>query len=249
MRTQGRKRFLVAVAMVGFVLVMVAGIIVRMRNDGPGAMREQNNKAAQSNFDMNRYSIDSPASVWVVVNKQRPLKPQSYEPGDLRTVKMPLFLSEGVAEMQLREQAALALEAMVDAAKAEGQQFVLVSGYRPYEWQKAIYDDFVNRFGQVEADAQSARPGYSEHQTGLAADLGNAANNCQLEACFADTPEGKWLMNNAYKYGFIVRYPKAKTDITGYIFEPWHIRYVGRELSAEMQTQGVETLEEFFNLR
>ena len=99
-----------------------------------------------------------------------------------------------------------------------------------------------------EADQQSARPGYSEHQTGFAADVGPVSQNCALQQCFGDTPEGKWLAANAYKYGFIIRYAADDQDITGYEAEPWHIRYVGTELSTQMHTTGIKTLEQFFNV-
>jgi D-alanyl-D-alanine carboxypeptidase len=125
---------------------------------------------------------------------------------------------------------------------------MLSSGYRSYDYQVGLYNGYVKSQGQATADTQSARPGYSEHQTGLAVDIEPASKKCELDACFADTPEGKWLVANAYKYGFILRYTQDKTAVTGYAYEPWHFRYVGTPLATEMHNQNVATLEEFFNL-
>jgi D-alanyl-D-alanine carboxypeptidase len=104
----------------------------------------------------------------------------------------------------------------------------------------------VQSEGQAVADTQSARPGYSEHQSGLAADLEPASRKCEVDQCFGDTPEGKWLSANAYKYGFVIRYPLGLDNITGYEYEPWHVRYVGIALSTEMHDEGILTLEQFF---
>jgi D-alanyl-D-alanine carboxypeptidase len=106
----------------------------------------------------------------------------------------------------------------------------------------------VNVQGKAVADSQSARPGYSEHQTGLAVDVEPTSRKCEVEACFGDTPEGKWVAANAHKFGFIIRYPKNMQSVTGYIYEPWHIRYVGKELAGEMHKQNIATLEQFFGL-
>src|SRR5690606_15597257 len=98
------------------------------------------------------------------------------------------------------------------------------------------------------AQAQSARPGYSEHQTGLTADLVGRPAACSIQICFGDTPQGQWIAKNGWRFGFVVRYPEGKTDVTGYIYEPWHVRYVGTYLSTEMHDTGILTLEEFFGL-
>jgi zinc D-Ala-D-Ala carboxypeptidase len=98
------------------------------------------------------------------------------------------------------------------------------------------------------SDPTTAPPGRSEHQTGLAIDIGSESGYCSLAECFADTPEGQWLAANAWRFGFLLRYPADKIDITGYTFEPWHYRYIGVDLSTEMHERGVTTLEEFFGL-
>ena len=106
----------------------------------------------------------------------------------------------------------------------------------------------VSSLGKDKADAQSARPGHSEHQTGLAADLASLPSTCELAQCFATTPQGMWLAANSWRFGYILRYPSDKTAVTGYIFEPWHYRYVGVELATEMHEKGISTMEEFFEL-
>jgi D-alanyl-D-alanine carboxypeptidase len=137
---------------------------------------------------------------------------------------------------------------MVSAAKASGLSLNLQSGYRSYQFQASLYNSYVVRDGQAVADRESARPGYSEHQTGLAADLGGiSVPSCNVAACFGTTIEGEWLAAHAYEYGFIIRYTTVKEAITGYENEPWHVRYIGTLLAGEMHHQGITTLEEFFN--
>ena len=114
--------------------------------------------------------------------------------------------------------------------------------------QVSVYNNEVKTYGQATADKQSARPGYSEHQTGLAVDLEPASRQCEVQDCFASTIEGKWLAVNAYLHGFIMRYPPGKEAVTGYKQESWHFRYIGKELAAEMKQQNITTLEEFFGL-
>ena len=198
----------------------------------------------QPSFNMQAHSLTDPTSIWVVVNKQRPLSPKEYIPADLG--------GTGVAmrngTIQVRAEVAAALQAMFAAAEKNKTALRVSSGYRSYNYQVGLYNGYVNKEGQVAADAESARPGYSEHQTGLAADIGPFYEHCNVEACFADTPEGKWLAAESYKYGFIIRYPDGKQAITGYNYEPWHVRYVGATLATEMHNRGIQTIEEFFTL-
>lgn len=117
------------------------------------------------------------------------------------------------------------------------------SGYRSYEYQKELYQNYVDSKGKEAADKSSARPGASEHQTGLALDLNT------ITTSFKDTNEGKWVNDNCYHYGFIIRYPEGKTAETGYIYEPWHIRYVGKELAEKLYNGGSWiTLEEYLGI-
>lgn len=208
-------------------------------NDSPAE------QAAPPAFDKQQYSLDDPASLWLIVNKQRSM-PASYTPAGLRQPAVPVR-SSGTSEMLLRPEAAAAVEKMVVEAKAEGINLMLVSGYRSYGLQQSVYRGNVAREGQASADKTSARPGHSEHQTGLAADLGATSRLCQLEACFGETPEGRWLAAHAHEYGFVVRYPNNQQAIVGYTYEPWHMRFVGAELAAEVFKSN-QTLEEFFGL-
>lgn len=193
-------------------------------------------------FPMDQNSIDDPASAWVVVNKLRPLNPQEYAPGDLVVVDI-------IGGGQLRASAAQDLQEMIAAYTAEtGNQLQSLSTYRSYSRQVDVYNGWVASLGQEAADLTSARPGHSEHQTGFVMDFGAVPNTCALDQCFADTSQGMWLAENAYKWGFILRYPEGKTPITGYEFEPWHYRWVGTGLATEMHNTGVDTLEEFFGL-
>lgn len=208
------------------------------------------NNAEQStpSFDKTQFSLDDPTSPWVVVNKQRPLQPKTYTPTGLRAPTIKLKGGKTAESMLLKEEASRALETLNEAAHELGHQFVLVSGYRAHGTQKTIYDSEVRGFGQAIADQESARPGHSEHQTGWAADVVGISGDCEIEACFADTPEGQWLAANAHKYGFVIRYAPDKTNVTGYIYEPWHLRYVGIDLAEEMYRSGIQTPEEFFEL-
>lgn len=128
-------------------------------------------------------------------------------------------------------------------AKTLGLKLWLASGYRSYANQKDLYNNYVKRDGVKAADTYSARPGHSEHQTGLSFDLNSVSSS------FADTDEGKWIQDNCYRYGFIIRYPKGKESVTGYMYEPWHLRYVGEELAKKIYNNGNWlTLEEYFGI-
>jgi D-alanyl-D-alanine carboxypeptidase len=198
-------------------------------------------------FDKAALSIDDPASLWVVVNKLRPLNPINYQPADL---------VDDVNVPQLRAEASAAVVAMFDQFQAEttGLQMQSESAFRSYDTQAGLYCGYAARCGQESADQFSARPGHSEHQTGLAIDIAALPDNCPLQecsddpTCFVNSSQGQWLATNAFKWGFVLRYPSDKTPVTGYEFEPWHYRYVGLALATEMHRTGITTLEEFFEL-
>jgi zinc D-Ala-D-Ala carboxypeptidase len=202
-----------------------------------GQTKEQDNTYTQPQpeqieaFNKGQYSITEPSSLWVLVNKQRPL-PASYAPADLND--------------RLREPAHQALNELFRDAKQAGIDLKIISGYRSYATQQNLYQAYIDKDGQAQADTYSARPGHSEHQTGLATDVGNSNGSCDLEICFGESPAGKWLAQNAHIYGFIIRYQNDKTDITGYQYEPWHLRFVGKDLAKEIHKTN-QTLEEFFN--
>lgn len=195
-------------------------------------------------FNRSLYSIDDPASIWVVVNKTRPLNPIDFVPPDL--VEVPVAHTWSPL---LRQEASDAAVVMFAAAETEaGLSLASNSAYRSYTTQVEVYNDDVAANGQAFADTSTARPGTSEHQTGLAIDIGAKSGVCSLSTCFADTAEGQWLAANAWRFGFLLRYPADKVEVTGYAFEPWHYRYIGVDLATEMHETGVTTLEEFFGL-
>lgn len=192
-------------------------------------------KAASASPAAARPSVESsPESLRCLVNKMRPFGQKDWAPSDLVDF-------EG---QQLRAEAAQAARTMVDAAKAEGVTLTVSSAYRSYAVQQQTYQHWVSVNGQKVADQLSARPGYSEHQTGLAIDF-SSPEGCRLEECYEDTRAGRWLAKNAQNYGFILRFPKGQQAVTGYLFEPWHYRYLGKDLTARYVASGANTLEEF----
>lgn len=173
-----------------------------------------------------------------MVNKHNPLHPIRYAPGDLRRVNIP-------GSGTMRAEAATALEQMAAASAAEGAGRLCISnGYRSYTTQNSIHNQRIRELGRAGAEAISARPGHSEHQTGWAADIA-AAGNCSYRS-FGSTAQGRWVAENAHRFGFVIRYPNGYTPITGYVHEPWHIRYVGTTLAADLRASGLPTLEQYF---
>lgn len=203
-------------------------------------------QANQPTFNKNEYSTDLASSLWTVVNKGRVL-PSSYVPAGLIVPNVPLRTSRADPEMQVRSDMASALESMFAAAKTDGINLMLSSGYRSYPEQVSLYNNYASHYGINQADTFSARPGHSEHQTGLAADIEPASRTCEVSQCFETTPEGKWLAANCYKFGFVIRYQRSTQNLTGYEYEPWHVRYVGPALAQLLQSSGL-TLEQFFGL-
>ncbi len=239
---QPKNHWLVLLPLVLLIIAVVAGMkFVESR---------ANNQRAQdfpiANFNKTQNSVNDPNSIWVIVNKGREL-PGNYVPPDLVVPNVPLRLDSADPEMQLRKTAADALAQMFAGAKAQNIDLMLLSGYRSFTEQTGIYNNFVGVQGQQNTDATSAKPGHSEHQLGLAADVEPTSRNCEAEPCFASTPEGQWIAANAYKYGFIIRYQSGKENLTGYAYESWHVRYVGIPLAAQIHKTG-QTLEQFFGL-
>ena len=139
-----------------------------------------------------------------------------------------------------------ALAALRAEAAGAGLDVVVWSAYRSFDYQLNLFADAVARFGVQDAEQRSARPGYSEHQTGLAVDVGGGG--CDIERCFGDTAEGRWVVTQAHRFGWLVRYPAGSEGVTGYQYEPWHLRYVGPDLATDMHQAGIATLEERFGL-
>ena len=172
----------------------------------------------------------------ILVNKYNYVT-ENYVPENLQ----PLNTSYARSGMQLVDIAKEAFESMSDDAKKEGMNIIAMSSYRSYDYQVNLYNNYVKTDGKEAADTYSARPGYSEHQTGLAVDV----YNLELPyTSFEETEEFNWMQENAYKYGFILRFPKDKVDITGYQYEAWHYRYVGKEVAKYIHNHNM-TLEEY----
>jgi D-alanyl-D-alanine carboxypeptidase len=222
------------------VSLLIFTVVPRLKPD------DMPESGTQTKFNKKQYSLNDPTSIWVIVNKGRIL-PADYTPRDLMAPNVPLRLSSSDSEMQLRSIAAPSLQRMFGDASKENIHLMISSAYRSYGLQKTVYSNNISAEGQQGADSLSAKPGHSEHQTGLAVDIEPASRACEVEVCFADTAEGKWLAANSYKYGFIIRYPANKEQLTGYEYEPWHVRYIGED-SANQINITKQTLEQFFGL-
>ncbi len=241
------------IALVFCILLIFIGGYLFYKNDTKPSTLKQASKTTKkpttkqdAGFDKSAHSIDTPGSIWWIVGKKRPL-PEDYIAPDLVTPKVTINNKKSAAENTLRSEAASALEKLFADAKVAGYDFMLASGYRSSELQAVYYNNLVATSGQAEADKFSAKPGTSEHQTGLSLDVARADRRLYLEQAFGKDPSGKWLADHAHIYGYIVRYPEGKEASTGYNYEPWHIRYVGTELAYELHTKQ-QTMEEFFGL-
>lgn len=192
--------------------------------------------------------IDLVASELYVVNKMRPFEPLEYEPTDLVTIPEGDSLDNSRA-LQLRENAAAALAELAEAmAEAGVGQLFVNSAYRSYQTQVDLFAEKVEQYGEAKALVHSAKPGHSEHQTGLAADVSVVGGGCAILACFGQTEGGRWLAENGWRYGFIVRYPDGWKNTTGYTYEPWHLRYLGVEVAKLYNESRKGTLEDFWGL-
>lgn len=199
----------------------------------------QVNIGLDEEFYTNVHEIDEPGRSTVLVNKYNRLS-QNYIPEDLETMD-PSCNPEG---LMLRHEARIAFEEMCSDAYREGISLKAVSTFRSFYYQWKVYLDHITPYMPIEEyqrerDKVSARPGHSEHQTGLAVDIN------ELEPTFEDTPEGKWLAQNSFQYGFILRYPRGKEAITGYDYEPWHFRFLGKELAQAVHFSNL-TYDEFY---
>lgn len=173
-----------------------------------------------------------------LVTKETTLK-SDYIPSDLKAI--PDYMNPSYS-MQLRAEALEQLELLWNASAYDGVKMHIRSAYRSYNTQKGLFQDYASRHGEEEANRFSARAGQSEHQLGTTVDFGGTS--VDYKAAFADTPQGSWLAENAYYFGFAMSYPENKEHITGYIFEPWHYRYIGIEAADEWRASG-KTLREF----
>lgn len=189
-------------------------------------------KTSKGNTIKNYYGITYIDDL-IVVNKTYNL-PSNFAPNNLSTINGYIKVVDYVKD---------AFNELTSDSKSLGLNIYASSGYRSYNDQNYIYNNYVRLDGQEKADTYSARAGYSEHQTGLAIDVNT------INASFANTSESKWLKDNCYKYGFIIRYPEGKENITGYMYEPWHIRYVGKEFAIKLYNDGDWiTIEEYYGI-
>lgn len=214
------------------------------------ANTEENKEKANEAFS-NISSKSAPGSAAaatsvLLVNKSNKLS-RSYIPEDLVTPKVEFISFADPSVKKMDSEAAEALEKLFDAAYADGISLLAVSSYRNYDYQKMLYNNKVKAAGKAEADKYVAQPGASEHQTGLAMDV-LSTEYSSLDEGFGNTQAYKWLKENCADYGFIIRYPKDKANITKYNFEPWHIRYVGLTASKEIMDNEI-TLEEYLKGR
>lgn len=185
---------------------------------------------------------DEAKGLFFLVNKENHVD-KEYVPEDLEPIKY--YASDRNKYTRfMRAEAAEHFHELVEAAAAENIDIVMTTAYRSYEFQEILWNNYVAQKGEEEANKTSARPGESEHQTGLAVDLSTSEIDYRNSADFADTAAGRWVAENAHKFGFILRFPEGKSDITGYSYEAWHLRYVGETAAADIYEQGL-TLEEY----
>lgn len=199
--------------------------------------------SADSQERINQLEADADNGLFILINKENHVD-GDYCPDDLAPIKY--YAEDREAKWRfMRSEAADHFHEMVEAAGAEGIDFVMTTAYRAYGMQSALWENALSRYGSEEAaNAVVAKPGESEHQSGLGVDVSSAENNYQLTEAFGETEAGRWIVENGAEYGFIIRYPADKVDITGYDNEPWHLRYVGKTAAREITAQGL-ALEEY----
>ena len=183
-------------------------------------------------------NYEDPTSIWALVNKEHAI-PTDYVPPELVVVGLSTRSNSTADEKRVRQVINEPLTRMFEAASKDGHSLMVGSAYRSATTQNQLFNTYVARVGYDQANKYSAHPGHSEHQTGLAVDISTVSQQCYLAECFIGTADGLWLAENAYKFGFHLRYPKGKETITGYNFEPWHYRYVGVDLATALHTSGL----------
>jgi len=210
-----------------YTIIFLSIIFVLLKNSNLFGIR----------FYKNIKKIKNPENILVLVNKNNKLD-ENYIPDDLEKIS----LKYATEEKYLRKVAKEAFEKLGREAKKKNYTIVAVSTYRSFDYQDRLYNYYIETKGLEYADLCSARPGHSEHQTGLAVDV--MGSNYDYDR-FAESIEFKWMKENAHKYGFILRYPKGKEKITGFKYEPWHYRYVGIEVATIIYENNL-TLEEYY---
>lgn len=181
-----------------------------------------------------------PDRLLALITKEQAIDPLDYEPPDL--VPAP------GSDMELREEVADQLETMFAAAEQEGHDLRVVSAYRSKENQAETHEYWRETSGPEVAEVTSARAGYSEHQTGLAVDVDTVTGECTFDQCFGELDEGQWVAEHAHEFGFIISYPEGTRDRTGYVYEPWHLRYIGPQAAGTMADHDIALLEDYLSL-
>lgn len=223
-----------------FLILLLSGCTVENNIDSAAIHNiELLDKASSLEIDI--VDLESLDSINILVNKNHHL-PEDYEPEDLIEPNV-----STTKKLYVREVIHDDLMDMFKEAENQGIDLSISSGYRSYQYQNTLFNNYAARDGIDAASRYSARPGQSEHQTGLALDIAAKSGVCTLSTCFKDTDEGKWLSENAWKFGFILRYPEGKEEITGYMFEPWHFRYVGKKQAKKIVESGL-TIEEYYGI-
>ncbi|KNZ42365.1 M15 family metallopeptidase [Acetobacterium bakii] len=271
MRIKDKKRFIIACAGLAVLLIIIIVVVLvgfNAKNTSAAAADEKQNALATNTQEtsantavVNTENETSPVAdpvassneagekvsekvgegITQVVNKNHSIS-ADFKPDDLVSVDLP-----STRDTQLREVAATALTGLFGAAETKGLELFCCSGYRSYETQAELYAWNVETYGVEGAELVSARPGMSEHQMGLAMDVTSASAGFDLLESFGSMPEGQFIKENAHKYGFIIRYPEGKTNITGYAYEPWHLRYVGVDVATDIYSSG-KTMEEYYGV-
>jgi len=240
MKTRKIKLPVILIAVFFGSMYLLRGSVIEFRDE---LIKDKNT----SSLNTQRYSISKPGSIWWIVNKKRPL-PAGYVPPNLSVPNVTRRLDKDSESMKIDSDITKNIEELFSAAKQAGHPLVFASGYRSEEYQRQLFQRYVREGGQEYADKTSAKPGTSEHQTGLAFDVCEVNTDCELETSFSNTNTGRWVKDNAYKYGFIIRYLEGKENETGYTYEPWHLRYVGTDLAKELHSSN-RTMEDYFNVR
>lgn len=224
---------------------VAAGLVAGTGVDAP--IQKLFASSTASLVDRSLWDIHNPASPLVLVNKQNALAPLGYTPSDLLT---PNVLVGSAEPALLRAEVAGAAAAMFAAAATDGVHITVASSFRSYSVQTSLYNGYTAQKGQAEADTSSARPGFSEHQSGLSLDIGDAdvSADCMFTYCMAQSPAGKWVAAHGADYGFIVRYPVGSEAITGYLAEPWHLRYLGVAVAQDMRARKIPAYETYLGL-
>lgn len=250
-KTRGGKILAAVIALLLFLMSASGCGKAKSSDDGtevidPSAaeLEDSSQESRRSKADQEKLDQDIENGYLILVNKEEENHlSETYKPSDLEHVKY--YAADRSEEGRyLRKKASEQFQKLVEDAEKENIEIVVTTAFRSYGFQSSLFNSYAAQKGEAEANKTSARPGESEHQTGLAADLSTGEINYRNSSDFGDTKAGEWVAENCYKYGFIIRFPNGQEDITGYTYEPWHIRYVGKTAAKEIYDEDI-TLEEY----